>query len=65
MTKLNKETPDPQLRQTAVVGSAVDKEQFAINFMCWCEENKGWINSYSNKQKIIIFKKESEYDTVN
>jgi hypothetical protein len=35
-------------------------DDFAIDFMCWCEENKGWINSYSNKEKLNIFKKERE-----
>ena len=31
----------------------------SIQFMCWCEENKGWIARYSNKQKLEIFKKEN------
>jgi len=29
---------------------------FAISFMCWCEENKVWIENYSNKEKITIYK---------
>jgi len=33
---------------------------FAIDFMCWCEENKGWIQKYSNEEKIKIFKKQRE-----
>ncbi len=31
----------------------------SIQFMCWCEENKGWIARYSNKQKLEMFKKEN------
>ena len=33
-------------------------ETFAIEFMCWCEENKGWISKYTNEQKMIIYKNE-------
>lgn len=32
----------------------------SIQFMCWCEENKGWIARYSNKQKLEMFKKENK-----
>lgn len=59
------EPQKPQCVQTSVMVSADLNEKFAINFMCWCEENKEWINGYSNKEKIKIFKKETEYDAAN
>ena len=33
-------------------------DEIAEDFMCWCEENKGWINDKSNRQKIALFKRE-------
>lgn len=33
-------------------------DEIAEDFMCWCEENKGWINDQSNRQKIVLFKRE-------
>jgi len=48
----------PESCLASVMVSADVKEQFAIRFMCWCEENKGWIDNYSNEEKMIIFKKE-------
>lgn len=42
----NKNKDSLQSCQTPVMVSADVKEKFAIRFMCWCEENKGWINNY-------------------
>ncbi len=33
-------------------------DEIAEDFHCWCEENKGWIEKYSVRQKLLIFKKE-------
>lgn len=33
-------------------------DEIAEDFMCWCEENKGWINNYSSREKIVLFKRE-------
>jgi len=33
-------------------------DEIAEEFMCWCEENKVWINDQSNRQKIALFKRE-------
>lgn len=32
-------------------------DEIAEDFMCWCEDNKGWINDQSNRQKIALFKR--------
>lgn len=33
-------------------------DEIAEGFICWCEENKGWIDKYSIRQKLVIFKRE-------
>ena len=33
-------------------------EEIGEDFLCWCEENKGWIEKYSVRQKMLLFKRE-------
>ena len=31
-------------------------DETAIAFYDWCEENKGWIDRYSTREKLVVFK---------
>ena len=33
-------------------------DELAEDFYCWCEENKGWIDKYSTREKLVVFKRQ-------
>ena len=34
-------------------------DEMAIMFYDWCEENKGWTDKYSTREKLVIFKRQA------
>lgn len=32
--------------------------ELAEDFYNWCEQNKGWIEKYSTREKLVVFKRE-------
>lgn len=33
-------------------------EEIGEDFLEWCEENKGWIDKYSTREKMLVFKRQ-------
>lgn len=33
-------------------------DEICEDFFDWCEENKGWIDKYSTREKMLVFKRQ-------
>lgn len=33
-------------------------DEIGEDFFDWCEENKGWIDKYSTREKMVVFKRQ-------